>query len=169
MTPDPSHYIRWNSASILKRLPVFRPAIAIRHNPRCFGWHLHRVFNSKARLMSNQNIRSTVCHINPPDVRQGFLDFVLSLIGSIILTLNCRCQRLDLYFNPYVCKPRPPWLPFVFNFPFPSLGLYSENQETPKTFFQVGIQRPVRKLRMFSYHPKERSNADIWTWNTEVV
>lgn len=91
-----------------------------------FGWHLHRVFKSKARLMSNQNIRSNsrCCPINPPiqpaacslqswttgevAAVRGFLDFVVSLIGSIILTLNCRRQRLDLYFNPHMSRVRTP-------------------------------------------------------------
>lgn len=76
--------------------------------------------------MSNQNIRSNsrCCPINPPiqpaacslqswttgevAAVRGFLDFVVSLIGSIILTLNCRRQRLDLYFNPHMSRVRTP-------------------------------------------------------------
>lgn len=100
---------------------------------------------------------------------RGFLDFVVSLIGSIILTLNCRRQRLDLYFNPHMSRVRTarPYSPpsprcmarlapirlqlSVYSFPLLAGVLKSLDSETP------GNNTPQDILVAIRSHKKMRN------------
>lgn len=128
MTLEPHYYIDAGIAyyfSLKGRrriLPSHRRlcyAIAITRPPPPLFWlTLARQYSTvKLALCLTRLADPQPCPINRLPRTAGVPGFrCLTLIGSIILTLNCRCQRLDLYFDPYVCL----YQPFVLNFSFPT-------------------------------------------------
>lgn len=123
----PLLYRRWNSLLLFAEgtapysALTQTPLLCHRNHappPPLFWLTLARQYSTvKLALCLTRLADPQPCPINRLPRTAGVPGFrCLTLIGSIILTLNCRCQRLDLYFDPYVCL----YQPFVLNFSFPT-------------------------------------------------
>lgn len=102
-----------------------------------------------------------------PLVHHGFLDFPLSLIGPIILTLNCRPQRLDLYFNPLPLA----WICFEFHFQHYNKSQMHRAPPTDSTVrnvtsfirFYYSIDINITLLYIEEFDPKNKSSTKVYS------